>query len=128
MKKSSAAVHKGLCLLFVFSGAGALLLKHAYHGPMQELVLSYGGNFAASFAVYFLAAVGASGFGLGRLAAAGAALAAVEAFEITDGFFGAMSNTFDPFDLLANAVGIGAALAVDLALRRRAGMKIEEWP
>jgi hypothetical protein len=50
-----------------------------------------------------------------RLGAAGTALAAllaVEAFEITDGF-GVMSNTYDPLDLLANALGVAAAWGLD---------------
>jgi hypothetical protein len=45
--------------------------------------------------------------------AAGTALAAVEAFEVFNGF-GFMSNVYDPFDLLASAAGIGMALALDL--------------
>jgi hypothetical protein len=45
-------------------------------------------------------------------------LLAVEAFELTDGF-GVMTNVFDPADLLANLVGIAAAVAVDLAVTRR---------
>ncbi len=114
---------KALCVLFVLLGVAALVLKHSYHGPLEEVVRSYGGNIIASFAVYFLGLLAVSPLGLGRLAAAGAALAAVEAFEITDGFFGVMSNTFDPLDLLANAVGIGAALGADLLVRRRADVK-----
>ncbi|MFA4975028.1 MAG: hypothetical protein WC683_20680 [bacterium] len=109
---------KAQCILFVLLGVGALVLKPAYHGPLEEPVYSYGGNVVVSFAVYFLAVFGSSDLGWGRLAAAGAALAAVEVFEITDGFFGVMSNTFDPYDLLANAAGIGVALAVDLLVRR----------
>jgi hypothetical protein len=109
------------CILFVLLGAVALVLKHSYHGPFDQLVHSYGGNIVASFALFFLSAFAVSGFGLGRLIAAGAALAVVEAFEITDGFFGVMSNTYDPFDLIANAVGIGVALSVDFAVRRMAG-------
>lgn len=121
MKDPRTVLKNSWCILFVLLGAAALVLKHSYHGPLGQLVHSYGGNVAASFALYFLSTFAASGFGLGRLVAAGAALAVVEAFEITDGFFGVMSNTYDPFDLLANAVGIGVALTVDFAVRRMAG-------
>ena len=43
---------------------------------------------------------------------------AVEVFEVTD-WFAVMANVFDPVDLLANAAGIVAALALDLAVTRR---------
>jgi hypothetical protein len=32
-----------------------------------------------------------------------------------------MANVFDPVDLLANAAGIAAALALDIAITRQAG-------
>jgi hypothetical protein len=97
---------------------GLLLAKHWYRGSLPGVVQCYGGNVTASFAAYFIVAIGASRQGFSRIAAAGAALLAVEAFELTDGF-GFMSNVFDPADLLANVFGIAAALAVDLAVTRR---------
>ncbi len=105
-------------VLFVLLGVAALVLKPYYHGPLAQLLYSYGGNFAVSFAVYFLAAIAASRLGRGRLAAAASALLVVEAFEVTNGF-GVMSNVYDPVDLMANAAGVGFALAVDLASRPR---------
>ena len=104
-------------VLFVLLGAAALVLKPYYHGPFAQGLYSYGGNLAVSFAVYFLAVIVAFRFRLGRFAAAASALLIVEAFEVTNGF-GVMSNVYDPADLMANAAGVGVALAVDLALRR----------
>jgi hypothetical protein len=104
-------------VLFVLLGAAALVLKPYYHGPFAQGLYSYGGNVAVSFAVYFLAVIVAFRLGLGRFATAASALLIVEAFEVTNGF-GVMSNVYDPADLMANAAGVGVALAVDLALRR----------
>ena len=42
----------------------------------------------------------------------------VELFEAFDGF-GMMVNTHDPFDFIANALGVALALVVDGALRFR---------
>lgn len=104
-------------VVLVLLGVAGLVLKSSYQGPLAEVVHSYAGNVVASFAVYFLAAMEVSRWGAGRLAAATVALAIVEAFEVTDGF-GVMSNVYDPVDLLANAAGVGAALAADhVALR-----------
>ena len=105
---------------FVLVSVAVFLAKRSYHGPFDETVGSYGGNFAVSFAVYFITAIGASRHGLGRIAAAAVALLAVESFEVTNGF-GVMANVFDPLDLFANAVGIAVAFAVDAAVTRRAG-------
>jgi hypothetical protein len=90
-----------------------------FHRTWAAVAHSYGGNFAASFAVYFLAAIATLRRGLGRLAAAASAALVVEAFEVTNGF-GVMANVYDPSDLVANLVGIGAALALDFSLRRDA--------
>ena len=101
----------------VLVGVALLVLKRHYHGPLAALVQSYLGNVSASFAVYFIASFAASHFPLPRLMAALAALAAVEFFELLDGF-GVMSNIYDPWDLVANAVGIGVAFGIDWALGR----------
>jgi hypothetical protein len=111
--------HTVLRVGFALVGVAVFVAKRSYHGPFVETVASYGGNFAVSFAVYFITAIGASRHGLGRIAAAAVALLTVESFEVTNGF-GVMANTFDPVDLLANAAGVATALAVDLAITRRA--------
>ena len=49
---------------------------------------------------------------------AGLALAAVWGFEATDGFW-VMSNVYDPWDFVADAVGVGVALGVDGIWERR---------
>jgi hypothetical protein len=36
------------------------------------------------------------------------------AFEATDGFFGLMTNVYDPLDYLVNALGVGLAVLVDV--------------
>jgi hypothetical protein len=109
----------GRRVVLVLLGVVGLVLKSSYEGPFAEVVHSYAGNVAASFAVYFLAAIAGARRGAGKLAAAAAALAIVEAFEVTDGF-GVMSNVYDPVDLLANVVGVGVALVVDGVARRPA--------
>lgn len=101
---------------FVLLGVAVLVLKPGYHGPLAQAVNNWGGNFSISFAVYFLAAIGVSRYGAGRVAASALALLIVEGFELTNGF-GVMSNVYDPVDLVANAVGVGIALALDLTSR-----------
>jgi hypothetical protein len=104
--------------VFALLGAAGLVLKPHYSGPHQTAVLSYGGNVAASFAVYFVV----SNLRLhshsryGRLLTAAAALFVVESFEVTNGF-GVMTNVYDRVDLVANAVGVGFGLAVDALTR-----------
>ena len=49
----------------------------------------------------------------GKLFTAGLALGVVELFEASNGF-GVMTNTYDPIDFAANAVGVALALAVDI--------------
>ena len=105
-------------VLFVLAAMVVFLLKQHYHGPLSGIFHDYGGNFVVSFAVYFIIAIGLLRLGSGRLTAAVTALLVVELFEITDGF-GVMSNVYDPLDLLANAAGIGLALAVDRLTKAR---------
>lgn len=106
-----------LRLALVLLGVAGLLTKRRYAGPLQDLVLSYGGNVSVSFAVFFLLGASSLGARLGPARTAGAALLAVEAFELADGF-GVMRNTYDPLDLVANAVGVAAAWALDATFRR----------
>jgi hypothetical protein len=99
-------------VVLVLAGITGLLAKKWLSPALGELALCYFGNLAASFSVYFLVRI-AFGAKLGRLAIAGVALAVVETFELTNGF-GLMSNVYDPFDYLANALGIAAAFLVDM--------------
>ena len=99
--------------LFVLAGVAGLLGRDQYAGPGAGAVHDWGGNASVSFAIYFLALRLTS---LGRfrvLWAGGLALAAVELFEVFDGF-GLMTNVYDPWDLAANAGGIALAAGVDV--------------
>jgi|GEM_PF-6953722 len=46
-------------VLFVLAGVAVLVLKPHYHGPLARVFHDYGGNFAVSFAVYFIASIAA---------------------------------------------------------------------
>jgi hypothetical protein len=105
-------------VLFVLAAIVVFLMKAHYHGPLSRIFHDYGGNFVVSFAVYFIVAIALIDRPYGRSIAALATLLVVESFELADGY-GIMSNVFDPLDLLANAAGIGLALAVDWLARRR---------
>jgi hypothetical protein len=105
-------------VLFVLLGVAGLLVKGHYDGAGAGLVHSYLGNLSASFATYFLARRLPWPSKPTTLLSAGLALAAVEAFEVTNGF-GVMSNVYDPVDLLVNAAGIGLAVAIDAATAKR---------
>lgn len=106
-------------VLFVLAAMVVFLMKAHCRGPLSEIFHNYGGNFVVSFAVYFIVAIALIDRGYGRWIAALTALLAVEGFELTDGFW-IMSNVFDPLDLLANAAGIGLALAVDWLTKPKA--------
>jgi hypothetical protein len=103
-------------VFFVLVGTTGLVLKRHYSGPYREAVHSYGGNIAASFAVYFWSNLVVTLLPLRprfrKVSAAGLALAVVELFEALNGF-GVMTNVYDQFDFAANAAGIALALAVD---------------
>ncbi|MGE5357519.1 MAG: hypothetical protein ACM3NQ_00765 [Bacteroidales bacterium] len=120
-------------VLFLLVGAGGLVLKGWYSGPADDLIHSYGGNVAASFAVYFwgklvTVPLGArfvadrahrehvSSPNLPRVLAAGLALLVVQLFEVFDGF-GLMANVYDRLDLAANTVGVAIAFALDVAVQ-----------
>ncbi len=104
-----------VCVLF---GAAALVLKRHYVGPIEQAVHNYGGNIAASFAVYFMFLQLPVPPAYKQPVAAALALAVVELFEAFDGF-GVMTNTYDPFDFFANALGVALALTIDRTLRFR---------
>lgn len=107
---------------FAVLGAAVLVFKSAYHGPFEDILNSYAGNVAVSFALYFAAINATSNYARPRLIAAALTLLAVELFEVTDGF-GVMANVYDLADLIANAAGVGLAVIADVgtgwALRRR---------
>jgi len=114
---SSTIAAKARYLFFDLLGVAGLMLKRHYAGPYQEAVWSYGGNVAASFAMYFIVALLPLPPRFSKPLAGGLALLAVELFEATNGF-GVMTNTYDPVDFAANAAGVALALAVDIVTSR----------
>src|SRR5512139_1285105 len=107
-------------VLFVLLGVGGLVLKGQYSGPAAELVQSYGGNIAASFAVYFLAKRVTARSNLPHASAAALAFVVVQLFEVLDGF-GLMTNVYDRIDLAANTAGIALAITLDVIVKRMSG-------
>lgn len=107
-------------VLFVLLGVGGLVFKGQYSGPADELVQSYGGNVAASFAVYFLAKRVTSRWNRPHAFAASLAFMVVQLFELLDGF-GLMKNVYDRLDLAANTAGIAFAIALDIVVNRMSG-------
>jgi hypothetical protein len=97
-------------------------LKGQYSGPADALVHSYGGNIAASFAVYFLAKRVTARSNFPRASAAALAFMVVQLFEVFDGF-GLMTNVYDRLDLAANAVGIVVAITLDAVVKRMSGVR-----
>jgi len=100
----------------ILIGTIALLSKSWFHDSIGDLAYAYLGNVAASFAVYFVVAIAALPR-LHRIWTAIVALALVEVFELTNGF-GVMTNVYDPFDYLANGLGIALAYCVDIVSTR----------
>lgn len=110
---------KTCSVLLVLLGVAGLVVKGHYAGPFEDIVHNHGGNVSASFAVYFVVGITTSGWKYGKLLTAGIALLVVELFEATNGF-GVMSNVYDPADFVANALGVGLALVVDILASRTA--------
>jgi hypothetical protein len=104
-------------VIAVLVGVLGLLLKGQYSGPATDVVHSYGGNVAASFAVYFLARRVTARSRQPRVLALAVAIAIVQSFEGLDGF-GVMNNVYDSLDLVANAVGVTLGVAVDLVMEK----------
>jgi hypothetical protein len=109
-----------LDVLCVLLGVGGLVLKGQYSGPAHDLVHSYGGNVAASFAVYFLAKRVTARSNLPRASAAALAFMVVQLFEVLDGF-GLMKNVYERLDLAANTAGIALAVTLDVVVKRMSG-------
>lgn len=105
-------------LLFILAAIGLFLLKQRYAGPFQPLIYSYAGNFLVSFALYFNFLFLQIPPRFRRVAAALLTLACVESFEVFDGF-GLMANTYDPLDLLANAIGVAVGCGCDIIISRK---------
>lgn len=103
-------------VVMVLAGVSGLLMKSWYRDSISELAYSYLGNLAVSFAVYFLASIAVRPR-LNRAAIGVIALVVVESFELTNGF-GIMTNVYDPFDYLANALGVALAYFVDVVSAR----------
>lgn len=102
-------------VFLVFVGVAGLLLKGSYAGPSMEFVQSYIGNVSVSFSVYFIYLNVAGRWRNGKVLSALLALATVNLFEALDGFR-IMTNVYDPWDYLANTIGVAVALVVDAAL------------
>ncbi len=102
-------------IVFALLGVAVLLLKQHYAGPLDDVVHSYAGNLSVSFALYFVFTNLRLPTRIRKLSAALLALAAVELFEVFDGF-GVTANTYDPVDFLANAVGIALGFLLDIKL------------
>ena len=99
-------------LLCVLLGVLGLVMKSQLALLGGPLVHDYAGNVAASFAAVFVLKLPAVRPRVRLATAAALALFAAELFEVTDGF-GFMSNTYDPGDYLANAIGVSLALGVE---------------
>lgn len=103
-------------VFMVLVGVASLLMKSWFSDFMGEFAYSYLGNMTVSLAVYFLVLI-AAGARLKGIAIAIIVLLIVEIFELTDGF-GIMTNVYDPFDYLANALGVALAYFIDVVIAR----------
>jgi hypothetical protein len=115
--------HRVRDVVLALIGVIVLLMKHKLAPPDGALLHDYCGNVAASFAAFFVLKLPPVPSRFRLATAALLALLSTELFEATNGF-GFMSNTYDPGDYVANAVGVGLALCVEgvlfLASRLRA--------
>lgn len=111
----NARLHKRNVFM-VLAGVAGLLIKGWFSDSMSELAYSYLGNVTVSFSVYFLVSIAARAR-LNRVTIAVIALFIAEGFELTNGF-GIMTNVYDPFDYLANALGVALAYFVDVVSAR----------
>lgn len=103
-------------ILMILAGVAGLLLKRWLSFTVSDFVYSYVGNVTISYAVFFLTNIAAENR-LNRFKIVLISLAVVEIFELTNGF-GFMTNVYDPFDYLANALGISLAFIVDMISTR----------
>lgn len=103
-------------LLFVLLGVLLFVGRRLYTGPLELLIHNYAGNVTVSFAVYFIVKQLPLRMPYVELVIACIAMGAVNLFEASDGFW-VMANTYDPYDVAANSVGVGIALVVDILLK-----------
>jgi hypothetical protein len=103
-------------IILVLVGVSGLLIKRWLSTSLGEVAHCYLGNVSVSFSVYYLVSLAAGGR-LNRAAYIVIALLAVQSFELADGF-GIMSNVYDHYDLIANALGVAIAFVVDVVLDR----------
>ena len=120
---------------FLLLGIAGLLLVFWYSGPFFNLVHSYGGNLTASFAFYFIVRPTVARLRSNRTASVLITLLVAELFEATNGFFGIMTNVYDPLDYLVNALGVALAVGVDVSAtyvsssrERRIGEVVQDHP
>jgi hypothetical protein len=99
-------------VLMILAGVAVLLVKGWFAQAIGDLAHSYLGNLAISFAVYFLVSIAARAK-LNRLVIGLIAFIVVGMFELADGFK-FMANVYDPFDYLADALGVALAYLVDV--------------
>lgn len=98
--------------LFVLIGVAGLLLKSWFSDSLSDFAFGYVGNLSVSFAVYFIVRLATLDKSSPAFCAI-VALSIVELFEATNGF-GVMTNVYDRFDFLANALGVALGVAVDV--------------
>ena len=103
-------------LIFILLGVFVLLFKRYYTGSFAELIHKHGSNFSVSFAIYYIARLGFRSLPYPILLSVVGSLLAVEFFELTNGF-GVMSNVYDSWDYLANALGVTLAVGIDLLIK-----------
>jgi len=104
-------------LVFILLGVLILVFKRYYQGPLSDLIQNHGSNFSVSFATYYIALMAFNQLPRPSLFSFIGSLLAVELFELTNGF-GVMTNVYDPWDYLANFLGISLAVGLDITLDR----------
>ena len=103
-------------IAMILVGVTGLLAKSWFRNSIGNLGHSYLGNISASFAVYYLVAFAVTPW-LNRFWVSVISLSIVELFELTNGF-GVMTNVYDPYDYVANILGIALAFLVDFLSSR----------
>ncbi|MDP2038925.1 MAG: hypothetical protein Q8L04_16205 [Ignavibacteria bacterium] len=94
-------------------------LKHCKEksGLRADVENSCAGNFAVSFAVYFMLCFFTDKLKWNKIFTVFVTLFVVELFEITNGF-SIIINTFDTYDIIVNILGVSEALGLDLLTKK----------